>query len=193
MTKILFIGNSYTYFNDMPDIFAHICRENGKDVTADSVTCGGYTLEQFVSEEDEYGAQMRKMLVKGRYDYAVIQEQSVRPTNQTEIFLGSAKKLAEMIRSYGAKPVLYETWARAEGSDELLQFGGDREKMQTLLRSAYEKAADLTGAILVYAGDRVSEAYKNGLDVICEDKSHPTKKGSEIIAAEFYRILKDLL
>ena len=193
MKKILFIGNSYTYFNEMPDIFARICKENGKEVKVDSVTCGGYTLEQFVSEEDEYGAKMRKMLSDGAYDYAIMQEQSVRPAGETEIFLDSAAKLVDIVRSYGANPVFYETWARADGAEELEEFGWSREQMQTLLRQAYEKAAENNGAILVYAGDRVSEAYENGADVICEDKSHPTGAGSEIIAAEFYRTLQDIL
>ena len=193
MKRILFIGNSYTYFNDMPQIFARICKENGKDVIADSVTCGGYTLEQFLSEEDEYGARMRKMLSEGGCDYAVMQEQSVRPVTQTDIFLDSVVKLADIIRSCGAEPVLYQTWARAEGSETLTELGLSREQMQTQLRLAYEKAAAKTGAKLVYAGDRVSEAYKNGEDVICEDKSHPTQKGSEIIAAEFCREFKNIL
>ncbi len=30
--KVLFIGNSYTYFNDMPKLFENLSRENGKDV-----------------------------------------------------------------------------------------------------------------------------------------------------------------
>ena len=30
--KVLFIGNSHTYYNDMPQIFADMCKERGKDV-----------------------------------------------------------------------------------------------------------------------------------------------------------------
>ena len=193
MTKILFIGNSYTFFNDMPKIFERICGERGKDVAADSITCGGYTLAHFVSEENEYGVRMRKMLSEGGYGYAVMQEQSIRPANQPETFISSAKKLADIVRSYGAEPVLYETWARADGSDTLEKFNWTRDEMQSLLRQAYERAAEDIGARLVYAGERVSEAYKNGEDVICVDKSHPTLRGSEIIAEEFYRALEDIL
>jgi hypothetical protein len=193
MTKILFIGNSYTFFNDMPKIFERICIEHGKDVRADSITCGGYTLSHFVSEENEYGVNMRKMLSECGYTYAVMQEQSIRPANQPETFISSAKKLTGIVRSYGAEPVFYETWARADGSDTLEKFSWTRDEMQSLLRQAYERAAEETGAKLVYAGERVSEAYKNGEAVICDDKSHPTPLGSEIIAEEFYRALEDIL
>ena len=30
--KVLFLGNSHTFYNDMPQIFADICKERGKDV-----------------------------------------------------------------------------------------------------------------------------------------------------------------
>ena len=50
--KVLFIGNSYTYFYDMPKLFEAICRERGAECDVDSVTAGGYTLEQFVSDDN---------------------------------------------------------------------------------------------------------------------------------------------
>ena len=42
--KILFIGNSYTYFNDMPGLFEKECEKNGVTADVDSVTAGGYRL-----------------------------------------------------------------------------------------------------------------------------------------------------
>ena len=36
--KVLFIGNSYTYFNDLPALFCRICQKNGYEAEADSVT-----------------------------------------------------------------------------------------------------------------------------------------------------------
>ena len=48
--KVLFIGNSYTFFYDMPKLFEAECRERGAECDVDSVTAGGYTLEQFLSD-----------------------------------------------------------------------------------------------------------------------------------------------
>ena len=39
--RTLFIGNSHTYFNDMPKIFADICRKNGIDMQVTMLTQGG--------------------------------------------------------------------------------------------------------------------------------------------------------
>lgn len=42
--KVLFVGNSHTYYNDMPRIFASLARDNGHDVQVESVTKGGWIL-----------------------------------------------------------------------------------------------------------------------------------------------------
>ena len=39
--NILFIGNSYTYFSDLPVLFSSLCAANGHKVRVDSVICGG--------------------------------------------------------------------------------------------------------------------------------------------------------
>ena len=52
--NILMIGNSYTYYNDMPKILESLAIENGKDVRVDSVTKGGRKLYANLLPEDEY-------------------------------------------------------------------------------------------------------------------------------------------
>ena len=51
--KILFIGNSYTYCNDLPMLVEKLARENGKDVETFSVTRGGRMLIQLADPEDD--------------------------------------------------------------------------------------------------------------------------------------------
>lgn len=36
--RTLFIGNSHTFFNDMPNIFKEICKENGIDMQVAMLT-----------------------------------------------------------------------------------------------------------------------------------------------------------
>ncbi len=187
--KVLFIGNSYTYFNDLPSLFAKICRENGFEAEADSVTAGGYTLEQFLLPDNENGIKARALLADKKYDYVVLQEQSVRPASDPELFFSAVRGLTELINKNGAKPVLYETWARADGEEILTEFGWDGDTMQEKLRNSYEKAAKDNGALVVYAGERLREAYKRGEDVYDPDGSHPSPLGSKTAAEEFFRTL----
>jgi hypothetical protein len=62
-TSVLFIGNSYTYFNDMPSaIFAEMGKLQGFDLSVDSITKGGYTLESHADPSDPCGAQVEAVL-----------------------------------------------------------------------------------------------------------------------------------
>ncbi len=187
--KVLFIGNSYTYYNDMPDLFASLCKENGFEAFVISVTCGGYSLAHYVSDDNEYGRRAKQLLSDYAFDYVVLQEQSVRPAKNPETFFKSAGELMPYIRNNGAAPVFYQTWGRPDNTGILIENNWTHEEMQALLKDSYEKAASLYGAILVHAGDRISGAYRKGLDVFCDDGGHPTPLSSKIIANEFYETL----
>lgn len=50
--RTLYIGNSHTYFNDMPKIFADICRENGVDMQVTMLTQGGMGLDYHADNSD---------------------------------------------------------------------------------------------------------------------------------------------
>ena len=187
--RVLFIGNSYTYFNDLPALFKDICKKNGYEVETDSVTAGGYTLGQYLLPDNEYGIKARGLLESEKYDYVILQEQSVRPASEPEEFYSAVRELSKLIKKNGATPVLYETWARADGSETLAALGWNRETMQEKLKKSYETAAEENGAILVYAGERFSDAYKAGEPVYDPDGSHPSPTGTKIVAEEFFRTL----
>jgi len=180
--NVIFIGNSYTYYNDLPSLFAAVCAERGISVQTELIAAGGYTLAHFVSESNEYGIKLREKLAKTAYDYAVIQEQSVRPAESPKTFYNSLGELLELIRANGATPVLYETWGRADGSDTLLSRGWTHEDMQEKLYAAYKHAAEEYGTLLALAGERFHEAYRKGEEVFAPDGSHPSPVGSRIAA-----------
>ena len=187
--RILFIGNSYTFYNGMPEIFAEICRNNGFDVEVMSVTAGGYTIAHYVSNENEYGRRAKELLCEYKFDYVVLQEQSVRPVKNPETFYKSVREFMPYIRENGAVPVFYQTWGRPDGTGILTENGWTHEEMHALLKKAYETAASEHGAILVYAGDRLHEAYRAGMDTYSDDGGHPSELGSEIIANAFFETL----
>lgn len=187
--KILFIGNSYTYFNDMPALFKAEYEKRGVTADVDSVTAGGYTLERFLSRDDEYGRRVKQLLESEKYDFVVLQEQSVRPVVETEEFLRCVSEFAARIKANGAKPVLYQTWGRAAHSQTLKTLDMTHDVMHEKIKAAYEKAAAGNNALLVFAGDAFDKAYKAGKPVFDPDGSHPSPLGSRIIAEEFSKAL----
>ena len=187
--KVLFIGNSYTYYNDMPALFKKECEKNGVTAEVTSVTAGGYRLRQFLSDDDEYALKRKRLLGSETYDYIVLQEHSTVPLIDPGAFLECVSEFTEMIKANGAKPVLYQTWGRADNSKTLSDLKMTHDEMQNGLRAIYKTAANENGALPVYAGDAFDKAYKEGVDVYDPDGSHPSLSGSKIIAKEFCRSL----
>ena len=51
--KVLFIGNSFTYFNDMPYTFSNMLRQSEPDSRVEAIAYGGYSLMQYADETTE--------------------------------------------------------------------------------------------------------------------------------------------
>lgn len=189
--KILFIGNSYTYYHNMTNKLQTLCNENGIDAEISELTAGGYSLAHFASENNEKGIELRKLISENKYDIIVLQEQSVIPAAEPQKLMNNAEKLAKVLECTGAKLVFYETWARRDGEETLIKNSWTHEEMQEKLRTSYENAAKALNAGLCRAGEVFSKAYRNGVgDAMYEaDGSHPSDVGSKLIAECFFDCL----
>ena len=78
--SILFIGNSYTKRNTMTtSIFLPMARAAGYTVEVRAILNGGHTLQAFADDQDPFGSQVAAELAEaGKYDFVVLQEQSLR-------------------------------------------------------------------------------------------------------------------
>ena len=103
--SILFIGNSHTYYNDMPLMVRRRAIENGYDCRVTMIAHGGWFLAQHAEEPD-----VRFNILHGEYDYVVLQEHA-HPFGPVEKFRDAAVRLNGWIREAGSTPVLYGTWA----------------------------------------------------------------------------------
>lgn len=187
--KVLFLGNSYTFFNDMPDTFASICAENGIEVEVSRVLKGGYTLQSYLEPSDIYAYRFAKAMREKKFDYVVIQEQSVRPASHPDRFLSAAKIICDTVKKNGAVPVFYATWGRRDDSEMLTKYSwASCEEMLDLLRDSYTRAAIENDALVAYVGDAMLEAYRGdkGDSVYHPDGSHPSAIGSEIAARTIF-------
>ena len=138
MKNILFIGNSYTYFNDMPtEYFAKIAESAGAGVNVTAVTKGGWTLEKHADENTEEGARIAAAFRENKFDFVVLQEQSLRPAVDPEPFFAAVRTLFEKAKSNGAKVVLYSTWGRKAGSEKLAEHSMTHESMTEKLANAF--------------------------------------------------------
>ncbi len=183
--KVLFIGNSFTYYNDLPSLFAEVANGAGADVEVDSVTAGAYNLVSFASETDEYGAQVAQKLAENEYDIVILQEQSTRPITSYSLFLQGATSLIEKINATqeSCDVYLYQTWGYPSAITGSGNYA-DIPTMEAALRTAYENCASATGATVAYVGRAFTYVYSNYADINLynEDNQHPSYEGSYLAA-----------
>ena len=134
--RVLMLGNSFTFFCDMPRTLAAL-------LNAEVVhhTRGGAHLAEQLNPETEMGARTQAAFRDEKWDYVVLQEYSTGPITSPERFYDSVRQLCVQIRENGAVPVLYATWAFKKNGKKLEESGLEYKSMYRGLYDAYHKAA----------------------------------------------------
>ena len=185
--NVLFVGNSYTYYNDMPEAyFKKVAEEAGYSVTVTAITKGGAYLHQYADPEHEQGKRLRQEIEGKKYDFAVIQEQSLNPIKDEKGFLNGVGDVKALIDAKHF--VLYATWGRNVGSPELEELALTREEMTEKLSLSYNKAAKLHGMQVAEVG-KAFLSYRSRNDLYNEDCSHPSPIGSAIAARVIFETI----
>ncbi len=189
--RILFIGNSYTYFNNLWDIFALAANGEGYSVEIDHITQGGYSLKQMADPRDPFGAEVEKALAGEKYDAVFLQEQSLLPATNPAAFYDGVRALAKKIKNNGAAGVLYQTWARRPDSADLAANGLTHESMTMKLAAAYEAIAKECGLFLSQTGSAFYNITLNHpeIELYDSDKTHPSLAGSYLAAICHYAVI----
>ncbi len=187
--KILMLGNSYTYFSDLPKILQALLDENGVDAVVDSITAGGRRLVQNLDEGDALHAEVVAKCQESAYDVLILQEQSHTPLSHYREFLRGVCGCVALVKP--ARTVMYATWGRKEGCDLLDEFGWTNQSMTEGLAAAYEAAARKVGGECAHVGKsflEIRKAYPE-IELYDPDLSHPSYAGSCVAALTVYKKL----
>ena len=193
--KVLFIGNSYTDVNNLPQMIASIAAAEGDTLVFSANLPGGYTFNNHLNN-----ATTTSLIQQGGWNYVVLQGQSQEPSFPDGQFYSEtypyAQQLCEMIRQYNpeAKPVFYMTWGRKNGDQNNCPYFPPLctyEGMDSLLYLRYmtmaaEFDAEVSpvGALWHYLRDHNPE-----IELYASDGSHPSLAGSYAAACSFYAVL----
>ncbi len=187
---VLFIGNSYTYVNDLPGMLSKIAASAGTPptITTDEVVQGGATLQ----DHWDNGLAQPKIM-KGGYTHVVLQGQSLEALTwgPQSPFFDYAQQFGDLIVDAGAQPTLFVTWARAAG-DPIYGPGGSfvsPRQMQDELDIGYTQVAELwPESVVACAGEafQLSNAQYPNIVLQQSDLSHPTVAGTYLAASTFY-------
>jgi hypothetical protein len=188
MATALFVGNSYTFYEDMPAQVAALAREAGRPVEVEVIAEGGASFREHV---EALGALER--IARSGLDHVVLQDQSGGPLHDRARFEAYGTRLADAVRGAGARLVWYQTWARAEGHDAYRApwSGGSPSEMTRRVRAAYEGMRARFGGVIAPVGEAFERARRERAEVSLYDADlhHASAEGSHLAALVIFAVL----
>ena len=173
--SVLFIGNSLTFTNDLPQMLAGLASSGGLgEIAYASEVVGGASLKQHWLA----GKAMNKLQSR-RWTWVVIQEVSDGTVRHPDDFATYGRLFIDAVKANGSRPVLYQTWAKLGEMDT-----------QVRITAAYHALGVATGAQIVPAGLAFA-GYRatHGDGSLFTDNRHPTPAGTYLAACCFYQAL----
>jgi len=192
--NVLFVGNSYTSVNNLPQMVADIAVGMGDTLTYQSSTPGGCTFMQHCQN------QSMTLIRQGGWDAVVLQEQSQYPSfpdgQVASEVMPYAARLVDSIYAASpcAEPMFYMTWGRKNGDQQNAVYFpplGTYEGMDSLLALRYRQMADANDASLCPVGrvwHRLRDEHPE-IELYQSDGSHPSVAGTYATACAFYTLL----
>lgn len=191
----LFVGNSFTYVNDLPKTTADIAASLGDRLDYDMSAPGGYLLMQHAY----YQPTLDKIKSKP-WDFVILQEQSQAPALAADYVdkyvIPYAAQLDKTVHLNNpqTKIVFFETWGYENGdSDNCAKVPGvcDYAGMQARLQQAYAAMAQNADGEMAPVGDAWNYIRKTHpeIELYQSDGKHPSPAGTYLAACVFYATL----
>jgi hypothetical protein len=173
--RVLFIGNSLTYTNDLPRTLAAIAAMGGDTIAVDAVTRPGYALIDHFTGSTTTDAAAR--IRGGRWESVVLQQGPTSREIDRDSLVLVARRLEASIRAAGARPALYMVWPAAADTARF-----DR------VRLAFREAACRSNGVFWPAGEAWRAAWRadGTLALYGADGFHPSPLGTYLVALVMY-------
>ena len=168
--RVLFVGNSHTYFHDMPHTFARMYAQLSGETP--EVAMLAYSNRSLAWHREEYFS-LRFALLYGRYDYCVLQQQA-HPFPDEELTRQSILRILSLCEAANTKPVLMMTWAEQAYPEHFLP-----------MKRFYTAISAETGALFAPVGELFEEIRRTHpeIELYWHDGEHASAYGDYLIAA----------
>ena len=191
--RVLFVGNSYTHYNNMPKLFEQMADSKGIKLEVLMDAKSSHTFQMHSKRPELY-----KNIRSAKWDYVVLQGFS-RELAQDEAVIDSLslpylKQLLDSIYANNkcTNVLLYQTWGYDGGyKDDSLGIDWDYQTMSDRVHRGYLYVGEKLNLSIVPVG-KVWETVKENnpqINLYQEDKQHPSLAGSYLAASCFYAAL----
>jgi hypothetical protein len=173
--RVLFIGNSLTYMNDLPAMIEAIAASAGLKgrIICRAVAKPDYGLREHWDDGDALRA-----IRAGGWTHVVLQQGPSSLPDSRAVLREFVKKFAFEARASGAKIVVFGVWPAR-----------DPLRFQDAVTESHRLAADDVKGELVAAGEGWRSAWQldAALPLYASDQFHPSPMGSYLAALMFFQ------
>ncbi len=170
--KVLFIGNSHTYVNDLPKLFKEYAKSDGCCASVFMIAHAGWKLKQHAAEPD-----VKFNILNGNFDYVVLQEHA-HPFGPKEEVMEAMRKINEFIKEANSKLVIFPTWSKK-----------NERNVQGFMSDAHREIGKELNGIVANVDYEWWKAMDNNpsVDLYGSDGAHASIYGSRLAAKEIWK------
>jgi len=217
--NVLFIGNSLTYYHEMPQTLQMMLNETNPNIKIDQSTYPGYSLSQHLSRKTESATEHRvttlteKKIVEKDWDIIILQTGTVSiliPKNRELKVNIAISRIKELTTNKDCKFILFNTWPSKKEYPKKYCYSGysidksikdidycsnimeNLEQEITTINESYNLVSKSNNIIKSDNGSKFYEIRTSHPEIeLYEDYIHPNKYGAFLNACVFYQMLTE--
>lgn len=166
--NILFVGNSLTYTNELPQLVSKNAKQKGIELNSKMIAFPNYAIEDHWND-----GQVQQLISSKKYDFVIIQQGPSSQSDGRKMLIDSGKKYKSLCEINGVKLCYFMVWPSL---NYYHTFDG--------VIKNYKDAALINNSILLPVGrvwkDHIDSTKNN--EYYSFDGFHPSIRGSQIAA-----------
>ena len=180
--KILFVGNSFTFYWNLPSVVESMAKERGIPLNIYQSTAGSATLKDHWNSERSL--LTRSLIDNESFSIVILQDYSSNPLLKQKESREYFNRFIKLLHSKQSEVIIYGTWMfpainqkKYEGSDPI----------QYSLKSIAEK----TNSRMAPVGTafRLFQKAHPSIPVFTSDNKHPSAVGTYLAACVFFKMI----
>ncbi|WP_115461983.1 SGNH/GDSL hydrolase family protein [Winogradskyella aurantiaca] len=175
--RLLFIGNSLTYTNNLPNLVLLRAQKDKRDITTEMIALPNYALVDHWNDQS-----IQKAIAQGNYDFVIVQQGPSSQDFGRQVLIDYGQRIKDLCDEHGSQLMFFMVWPSK----------AYYYTFEKVIKNHYD-AAKASNALVCPVGLKWKELTDNNPEsgLYGPDGFHPSRKGSDFAASEIYKCVLD--